>query len=737
VDFDFLPNLPKSDLDDRTYKDLVEECILRIPRYCPEWTNFNPSDPGVTLIELFAWLTDQMLLRFNQVPRRNYVSFLELLGIRLQPPAPAQVDLTFYLTSELATAQLVELGTEVSTLRASDGEPVVFTTERHLVVGNPRVQHFLKSSTADLTPTALEDAFGRTWSEENGAWTCREQTSVFSDRPKPGNCFYLVFEAAEPLNGNVMAVNFKGEAATTTGINPLMPPRRWEAWNGERWVSILLEDSDDGTRGFSFNDLARQGYNLSQGAEVVLHCPQTWPSTKFMTYEGRWLRCAYVEPTDWQPGYLYSPRITGIATRSVGGTVSASHCFVIRNEMIGTSNGKPGQGFQLRERPVLARHSHEYIEVTPPGEPAQRWREVKDFSESRSENLHYIIDSLTGIVQFGPLIRESTQLKQQTEWRSREQFAVRSGENGRGGNNLTGSLNPRDQMERQYGKVPPRGSDIRMVAYRSGGGSRGNVQAHQLTIPRTSIPYIQSVTNHYAAQGGTDAESLSESVMRVPQILRTRDRAVTSEDFEILAKEAGDGKIARAHCLTPNSSRDAGKVRLLVVPRAEAFAVAAGKGLNPEKGLMLEPEMKQQLESYLDERKLLGVQVYLQEPDYTRVSVQTEVALDPQYHHASAQAEILSQIRQSLYRFLNPLTGGVNGQGWPLGIALHPSDIISICQKITGVRHLGIVRLFELRQQGNQWARFPAAGDIDPGPVGLISSWEDTVPGLGHTVTLL
>ena len=56
MEFDFLPKLPKSNLDDRRFSDLVEECILRIPRYCPEWTNHNPSDPGITLIEMFAWL---------------------------------------------------------------------------------------------------------------------------------------------------------------------------------------------------------------------------------------------------------------------------------------------------------------------------------------------------------------------------------------------------------------------------------------------------------------------------------------------------------------------------------------------------------------------------------------------------------------------------------------------------------------------------------------------------------
>ena len=88
MEFDFLTKLPNSNLDDRTFKELVEECLLRVPRYCPEWTNHNPSDPGITMLELFGWLTDQMMMRFNQVPRRNYVAFLELLGIRLQPPTP-------------------------------------------------------------------------------------------------------------------------------------------------------------------------------------------------------------------------------------------------------------------------------------------------------------------------------------------------------------------------------------------------------------------------------------------------------------------------------------------------------------------------------------------------------------------------------------------------------------------------------------------------------------------------
>jgi predicted phage baseplate assembly protein len=277
-----------------------------------------------------------------------------------------------------------------------------------------------------------------------------------------------------------------------------------------------------------------------------------------------------------------------------------------------------------------------------------------------------------------------------------------------------------------------------MMAYRTGGGTRGNVQAKKLTLTRTSLPYIQSVTNHRSAQGGTDAESLSEAVMRVPQVLRTRDRAITPEDFEVLAIQAGRGKIARSHCLTSISAQDAGKVRLLLVPQVEPTAAVIEQGINPETMMTLSLDVRYQIETFLNDRKTLGVQVVLQEPEYVRVCVQTEVSLEPQYNTPRAQEDILLQLRVLLYRFLNPLTGGMDGKGWPLGSPLYVSDIIAVCQKVIGVRHLGVVRLFELQKHGNQWARLPPAdAGIYPGALGLIASWEDDVQGLGHNISLM
>jgi len=727
VEFDFLPKLPKSDLDDRTFKDLVDECLLRIPRYCPEWTNHNPSDPGVTLVELFAWLTDQMLMRFNQVPRRNYVAFLEMLGIRLEPPAPAHTEVTFYLAASLPTTYQIPAGVEVATERTEVDEAIIFSTDRPLTIGLPQINHLLTAETAEVRPTVLYNRFANLWSRQSdGRWEGREQT-IFSDRPLPGNCFYLVFDGEQPIAGNVIALSFSGEAATSTGINPDHPPRRWEAWTGETWVPILVQEGDDQTRGFSFHELGGSADSL-QTADVILHLPQQFPVDHFTTFQGRWIRCVCTEPQRHQSRYTSSPRLVRVATRSIGGTMDASQCRVIHDELLGESNGLPGQSFELQSPPVLPRHNGEHLLVMPPDGLPQIWQEVQDFADSRADDRHYTLDSLTGRVQFGPLIREPNQLKEQVYWRARSQTQ-------------DSALAMQDEsaatvLDRQYGAVPPRGSVLRMVAYRTGGGRQGNVQRHTLRIVKSAVPYVAQVTNHIPARNGADAESLDDAVLRVPRMLRTRDRAVTPEDFETLTQQAGRGAVARTLCPLYHSPTP-GCVEVLVVPHANTDNVVRGDGMRPSE-LAITPPLRQQILAYLDERRLLGVQVALREPDYVGVSVQTEVGLYPEYQNPQAQQVILQRLRIALYRFLNPLTGGMQGTGWPFGAPLYPSDIISLIQGTEGVRYLGTVLLFELRRQENNWVRSLAPNNIvHPGPLGLICSWADPNLRSSHTISLI
>ena len=111
--------LPAPNLDDRRFQDLVDDAKRLVQQRCPGWTDHNVHDPGVTLIETFAYMTDQLLYRLNRVPDRVYVKFLELIGVRLFPPTAARGGVTFWLSAPLPDDVLVPAGTEVATSRAS------------------------------------------------------------------------------------------------------------------------------------------------------------------------------------------------------------------------------------------------------------------------------------------------------------------------------------------------------------------------------------------------------------------------------------------------------------------------------------------------------------------------------------------------------------------------------------------------------------------------------------------
>lgn len=678
------------------------------------------------MIELFSWLTDQMLLRFNQVPRRNYVAFLELLGIRLKPPAPARTAVTFYLSTSLSNLYQIPAETEVATEQTETDPSTIFSTDQPLTIGQPQITHLLTAPTEESIPTMLQDRFSHLWDQDNeGHWQGQEEI-IFNERPESGNCFYLVFGAEQAITGNVIALTVGGEVATSIGINPAQPPRRWEAWNGQTWVNVLMQESDDHSKGFSFHQA-----NASAGvqtADIILHLPQDFPTAQFATYQGRWVRCVCTEAPASQSSYSRSPRIMSASTRSIGGTVNATQCTVIHDELVGESNGLPGQIFQLLGAPILPRKDGDHLLVLPPDGIPQVWQEVEEFSESTAEDRHYVIDSTTGRLQFGPLVKEPGHLREQTQWRANTQTQVRTGTLLQTDGTLT-------RMERQYGAVPPKGATLRMVAYRTGGGQAGNVQNHTLTTVKSAVPYVAAVTNHIPARNGADAESIEDAALRVPRMLRTRDRAVTLEDFEALAIDAGKGAIARSCCPEPDNPVP-GLVDVILVPHTNTANIQRAEGLHPDS-FGLTPQLETQIQKYLDERRLIGVKVNLKTPEYVGVMVQTELGLDPEYSNPQAQEMILHDLRVQLYNFLNPITGGRDGQGWPFGKPVYPSDVITLIQGSRGVRYLGAVLLYELRKQNNRWVRSLAPDNVvTPGKHGLICSWADRQLRSAHSISV-
>ena len=133
--------LPAPNLDDRTFQDIVDEAKRLIPRYTPEWTNHNLSDPGVALIELFAWMSEMVLFRVNQVPDRLFVHFLNLVGIEPFPPSVARADVTFWLSAAQDATITVPAGMQVTTAtgRRQASSAVVFTTVDQLDIRPPEL----------------------------------------------------------------------------------------------------------------------------------------------------------------------------------------------------------------------------------------------------------------------------------------------------------------------------------------------------------------------------------------------------------------------------------------------------------------------------------------------------------------------------------------------------------------------------------------------------------------------
>lgn len=216
--------IPSPNLDDRTFEDIVDEAIRLIPQYCPEWTNYNRSDPGVTMIELFAWMMEMVLYRLNKVPQKNYLAFLDLIGIRLKPPQPAQAVVTFRLAENKKILKVPRL-TTLSTLPASDGSVVNFETMDTLTVVNNNIFSCFSQYGRKLTDhtsyvnTGLQEGF------EPFAGT------IHSER-----YLYVGGENLWDLNtGNALRIRFETRHDM---VDELLSLLEWSAWDGTRWIEM-------------------------------------------------------------------------------------------------------------------------------------------------------------------------------------------------------------------------------------------------------------------------------------------------------------------------------------------------------------------------------------------------------------------------------------------------------------------------------------------------------------------
>ena len=609
-------SLPVPNLDDRRFQDLVDEAKRMIPLYCPEWTNHNVSDPGVALIELFAWMTEMTIFRLNQVPDLFFTHMLNLVGFEPFPATAARTDLTFWLSARTDDVVVVPKGTEVATT-GEVGEPRVFSTLDDLYIRQPELSGALTHG----------EVYTDVWDDLR-----IDQSSVvcFPRLPlQSGDAMYLRFEDSLARRAVRLEITANVEGI---GVLPDRPPLAWEAWDGENWLPVRVHVDTTG--------------GLNRNGILVLLMPAAHEPVTLSGQRGHWIRARLTVPEPDQPFYRASPQIRSLSVSVVGGTIPAEHSAVRSDELLGVSNGRPSQTFRVERFPVLPRVEGEGIRVvTADGE--ESWQEVPDFVETGPTDRHYTWSSASGEITFGPRIRYP------------------------------------DGTYRQRGAVPPEGARIIAHRYRYGGGDAGNVGPGTLTGLRTSIPYIARVENVVAATGGVDAEDIENAKRRAPQALRAGARAVTAPDFERLAVQA-DPSIARVRCLPPD--RSGGPVRLLIVPDIDK----ASEDLELDD-FALPVRMIENVSTFLDERRILGSTIEIGTPYYQGVTIASMVTARPGRPAALVRERVLS----ALYQFLNPLTGGVDGGGWPFESDLNAAAVYQLLEAVEGVERVDEVLFFE------------------------------------------
>ena len=126
--------IPVPNLDDRDWQAIRDAMVAEIPARCPEWTDLNPSDPGVTLIEVFAVALEELLYRQNQVLRKHMLEYLNMIGVTLTPASVAKTSVVFTLSGPQTFPVTIHKGFEVSTAGSAGEAPVVFTTDEDLVI---------------------------------------------------------------------------------------------------------------------------------------------------------------------------------------------------------------------------------------------------------------------------------------------------------------------------------------------------------------------------------------------------------------------------------------------------------------------------------------------------------------------------------------------------------------------------------------------------------------------------
>ncbi|MBN1699164.1 MAG: putative baseplate assembly protein [Spirochaetales bacterium] len=424
-----------------------------------------------------------------------------------------------------------------------------------------------------------------------------------------------------------------------TGVKDMKSKRvltlRWEYWDGKSWTNLSVNDYTD-----SFHE---SGF-------VEFRTPENHKIKNEFGHKLYWMRILFESGS-----FEFSPIVHDLLLNSV----YAFNQQTFRNELLGSSNGAPAQRFEIFHKPILPGIELYVKENCIPPETEKelileeeggdaivvlnqgngdreeiwiRYHEVENFYTSKPYSRHYCIDYLSSVIIFGDGTR---------------------------------------------GMIPPRmKNNIKLMKYKTGGGVSGNIGGHAITVLRENIPYVSGAVNHYPAEGGADLESIESLKTRASNVFRNLNRAVTAEDYEWLAMEASSS-VARAKCLSKCGSH--GEVILVIVPRLDPRDIDLKEKLNPSS------ELIRRVKEFLEPRKLVGTRLRVEPPAYRNISVEVKLIFKKDVSEVQG---IKAEVEHCIRRALHPITGGLDGRGWPFGMALTRNEIYNVLEKVDGIYYI-------------------------------------------------
>ncbi len=657
--------LPTPTLDDRSWEEIRQELLRRIPAYTPEWTDHNPSDPGIALLELFAFLGENLLFRFNQIPEATQLQFLRLLDVPLRPATSARSLLA--LSTTRPGGLLVEGGAEA----LAGDVPFETRTEARVL---PLEARGVARSMARAPDRPEEEDFAQAVVEARGGLSPGEHLAFYENALVPGTpagpsarpvdlrrsvdgylwIAVLRTEHTDPaeLAGRVLNVGFIPEPMVPSldDAQPAPGGDRSDPGPAVVWQGTGGPAPDGTPRFRALRVVGDTTHGLTREGVVRLELPP--------------------DPTDLAPIPQDDPELSGTGdfpptledeeeeerilfwiragrvreeypfgeVRWVGvNAVEAVQARTARPEFLGTGDGQPRQEFGLIHAPIL---TGSLILEVEEGDRWIRWRGVDHLRASGPEDRHYVLDREAGRVRFGSGIQ---------------------------------------------GRAPGTGERIRATEYRYGGGRAGNVPADAVDrLP--DFPELD-VQNPMPARGGADDEPLEEALERIPGELRRRDRAVTAGDFRELALETPGADVGRAETLPlfhPPTREEgaAGVVSVVVWPREDPQSPNAPR---PTRGMIRD------VCRWLDRRRLITTELWVIPPTYRKIVASVGVRVSPDHGVEAIRRWVELVLRQ----YLAPLPPyGPEGSGWPLGRSVRDAELEAAVLQVEGVAFLeGDLRL--------------------------------------------